>query len=132
MVASGFPAAFGSSMTAEIADPIALFTAWMAEAETHEPNDPNAMALATADAEGRPSVRMVLLKGWDADGFIFYTNLESRKGGELAPSPRSAPKRPTPISPRAPAPARSAPGPRGSRAHWKAASSLSAGSASSP
>jgi len=77
-------------MTAEIADPIALFTAWMAEAETHEPNDPNAMALATADAEGRPSVRMVLLKGWDADGFVFYTNLESRKGGELAANPHAA------------------------------------------
>ena len=77
-------------MTAEIAAPIALFTAWMAEAETHEPNDPNAMALATADAEGRPSVRMVLLKGWDADGFIFYTNLESRKGGELAANPHAA------------------------------------------
>ena len=77
-------------MTAEIADPFALFTAWMAEAEAHEPNDPNAMALATADADGRPSVRMVLLKGWDADGFVFYTNLESRKGGELAANPHAA------------------------------------------
>ena len=74
----------------EPADPYSLFTAWMAEAEKSEPNDPNAMALATADAEGRPSVRMVLLKGWDADGFVFYTNLESRKGGELAANPNAA------------------------------------------
>ena len=70
--------------------PYALFAEWMAEAEAHEPNDPNAMALATADAEGRPSVRMVLLKGWDENGFVFYTNLESRKGRELAENPFAA------------------------------------------
>ena len=65
-------------------DPIALFDAWYAEAKASEPNDPNAMALATADAAGQPSVRMVLLKGHGADGFVFYTNREGRKAGELA------------------------------------------------
>ena len=65
-------------------DPHAIFDAWLREAEAGEPNDPNAMALATADADGRPSVRMVLLKGHDAGGFVFYTNGESRKAGELA------------------------------------------------
>jgi pyridoxamine 5'-phosphate oxidase len=70
-------------------DPYALFDAWFAEAQASEPNDPNAMALATADANGSPSVRMVLLKGHGPDaegsgGFIFYTNLEGRKGQELA------------------------------------------------
>jgi pyridoxamine 5'-phosphate oxidase len=64
-------------------DPYAAFAAWMAEAEAGEPNDANAMALATADAEGRPSVRMVLLKGCDARGFVFYTNTESRKGEQM-------------------------------------------------
>lgn len=64
-------------------DPIAEFKAWLAEAEASEPVNPNAMALATADAKGRPSVRMVLLKGVDDRGFVFYTNLESRKGVEL-------------------------------------------------
>lgn len=63
-------------------DPHTLFDAWLAEAETTEPNDPNAVALATVDARGQPSVRMVLLKGHDT-GFIFYTNRESRKAGEL-------------------------------------------------
>jgi pyridoxamine 5'-phosphate oxidase len=72
------------------ADPYSLLAKWMAEAEAHEPNDPNAMALATADAQGRPSVRMVLLKGWDDRGFVFYTNLESRKGQELAANPHAA------------------------------------------
>ncbi len=66
------------------ADPFALFDTWLAEAARHEPNDPNAMTLATATADGRPSARMVLLKGADRDGFVFYTNTESRKGGELA------------------------------------------------
>jgi pyridoxamine 5'-phosphate oxidase len=65
-------------------DPDALFETWLAEARLVEPNDPTAMALATADAQGRPSVRMVLMKGHDARGFVFYTNLDSRKGGELA------------------------------------------------
>jgi len=71
-------------------DPHALFEAWSAEARNGEPNDANAMALATADAQGRPSVRMVLLKGHDARGFVFYTNLESRKAGELIANPNAA------------------------------------------
>lgn len=65
-------------------DPFTLFDTWFAEARDREINDSNAMALATADAEGRPSVRMVLLKGHGPDGFVFYTNRESRKAGELA------------------------------------------------
>lgn len=72
------------------ADPHLLFDTWLAEAQAAEPNDPSAMALATADAQGRPSVRMVLLKGHDLRGFVFYTNLDSRKGGELAENPRAA------------------------------------------
>jgi pyridoxamine 5'-phosphate oxidase len=71
-------------------DPHALFDAWFAEARASEPNDSNAMALATADASGRPTVRMVLLKGHDAQGFVFYTNLESRKAGELIANPNAA------------------------------------------
>jgi len=71
-------------------DPIALFEAWLAEAAASEPNDPNAVCLATATPEGLPSARMVLLKGVDARGFVFYTNLESRKGGELAANPNAA------------------------------------------
>ncbi len=65
-------------------DPIALFDAWYAEARETEINDSNAVALATADADGRPSVRMVLLKGHGPDGFVIYTNRESRKAGDLA------------------------------------------------
>jgi pyridoxamine 5'-phosphate oxidase len=71
------------------ADPFALFRDWMGEAEKSEPNDPNAMALATADASGAPNVRMVLLKGVDT-GFVFYSNADSIKGGELAANPRAA------------------------------------------
>lgn len=71
-------------------DPLALFAAWMAEAEKSEINDPNAMALATADGTGAPSVRMVLLKGYDAAGFVFYSHLHSRKGEELAANPQAA------------------------------------------
>ncbi|WPB87141.1 pyridoxamine 5'-phosphate oxidase [Sediminicoccus rosea] len=71
-------------------DPYALFAEWLAEATRTEPNDPNAMCLATATPDGRPSARMVLLKGHDARGFVFYTNLESRKGGELAANPHAA------------------------------------------
>ena len=71
-------------------DPIALFETWFAEAELSEPNDPNAMALATATPDGVPSVRMVLLKGHGPDGFVFYTNAESRKGGEIRANPRAA------------------------------------------
>lgn len=71
-------------------DPFAIFEAWFAEARVSEPNDPNAMALATATPAGLPSVRMVLLKGHGLDGFVFYTNFESRKGGELAANPEVA------------------------------------------
>jgi len=71
-------------------DPIARFEAWMAEATRSEPNDPNAVCLATATPDGRPSARMVLLKGVDARGFVLYTNLESRKGEELAANPQAA------------------------------------------
>lgn len=71
-------------------NPFALFDAWYAEAKDSEPNDPNAMALATVDAAGQPSVRMVLLKGHGPDGFVFYTNRESRKAGDLAAVPKAA------------------------------------------
>jgi pyridoxamine 5'-phosphate oxidase len=71
-------------------DPFALFDSWFAEARASEPNDSNAMALATATPDGHPSQRMVLLKGHGPDGFIFYTNLDSRKGGELAANPHVA------------------------------------------
>lgn len=71
-------------------DPISLFGAWMAEAEASEPSDPNAMTLATVDADGMPDARMVLLKSHDVDGFVFYTNRESTKGRELAANPRAA------------------------------------------
>ncbi|HBK05810.1 MAG TPA: pyridoxamine 5'-phosphate oxidase [Acetobacteraceae bacterium] len=64
--------------------PFDQFKAWMAEAEKSEPNDPNAMVVATATPDGRPSLRAILLKGVDERGFVFYTNKESRKGGELA------------------------------------------------
>ena len=71
-------------------DPVALFDEWFAKARAEEPNDPEAMALATADLRGRPSVRMVLLKGHGAHGFLFYTNDESAKGEQLAGNPRAA------------------------------------------
>lgn len=71
-------------------NPFALFDAWYAEAQSSEPNDPNAMALATADAAGRPAVRMVLLKGHGPDGFVFYTNREGRKAAELEANPEAA------------------------------------------
>lgn len=71
-------------------DPFALFDTWFAEARVSEMNDSNAMALATTTADGRPSLRMVLLKGHGPDGFVFYTNLDSRKGGELAQNPHVA------------------------------------------
>ncbi len=72
------------------ADPMSLFRQWLTEAEGSEPNDPNAVALATATAEGAPSIRMVLLKGLDPGGFVFYTNKQSRKGDELSANPRAA------------------------------------------
>ena len=71
-------------------DPFQLFDEWFAEARASEPNDPEAMALATADDQVFPSVRMVLLKGYGPDGFIFYTNQRSRKGEELAANPHAA------------------------------------------
>lgn len=71
-------------------DPIKLFDRWYAEAQASEPNDPNAMALATVDAEGRPSVRMVLLKGHGPEGFVFYTNQRSRKATDIAGNPNVA------------------------------------------
>ncbi|MBS7812163.1 pyridoxamine 5'-phosphate oxidase [Roseococcus pinisoli] len=75
---------------AQATDPYALFAEWLAEAEKSEPNDPNALCLATSTPEGRPSARMVLLKGHDDRGFVFYTNLESRKGEQLAANPFAA------------------------------------------
>ena len=78
-------------MTARMTtDPFALFDSWFAEARASEPNDANAMALATTTPDGHPSLRMVLLKGHGPDGFVFYTNLDSRKGGELAANPHVA------------------------------------------
>jgi pyridoxamine 5'-phosphate oxidase len=71
-------------------DPLALFHVWMDEAKKSEPNDADAMALATADANGRPNVRMVLLKQADASGFVFYTNMESAKGREIASDANAA------------------------------------------
>jgi len=71
-------------------DPLGLFAAWFAEARESEPNDANAMALATATLDGAPSVRMVLLKDFGPQGFTFYTNAQSRKGGEILANPRAA------------------------------------------
>jgi len=71
-------------------DPIALFETWFAEARASEPDDPNAMALATATPDGRPSLRMVLLKEHGPAGFVFYTNAGSRKGGEIRANPQAA------------------------------------------
>jgi pyridoxamine 5'-phosphate oxidase len=76
-------------MSAAPNDPIEQFHAWLSEAEKSEPNDGNAMALATVGRDGMPSVRMVLLKGVDARGFVFYTNFESQKGTELLVNPRA-------------------------------------------
>ncbi|MDC9700800.1 MAG: pyridoxamine 5'-phosphate oxidase [Alphaproteobacteria bacterium] len=71
-------------------DPIFLFRKWMERAEKSEPNDPNAMALATTDKDGMPNVRIVLLKEFNEDGFAFYTNYESTKGKELLNQPKAA------------------------------------------
>jgi pyridoxamine 5'-phosphate oxidase len=75
---------------AAAAEPFAPFDAWMNEARLQEPRDPDAMALATVDADGLPNVRMVLLKGWGPEGFVFYTNRESAKGRELEAAGRAA------------------------------------------
>ena len=77
-------------MIREKADPLALFADWYAEAEKGEPNDPSAMTLATVGPDGTPAARMVLLKGYDASGFVFYTNIESRKGQHLRGHPKAA------------------------------------------
>lgn len=71
-------------------EPFALFADWLADATKSEPNDPNATALATVDADGLPDVRMVLLKGFDDKGFVFYTNFESAKGREILGSMKAA------------------------------------------
>ena len=77
-------------MSKQKTDPIAIFRDWLAEAEKNEINDPTAMTVATADSSGAPSARMVLLKGVDDKGFVFYTNTDSRKGLELDANPRAA------------------------------------------
>jgi pyridoxamine 5'-phosphate oxidase len=74
----------------ESTEPFRLFAKWFADAEKSEPSNPNAMALATVDADGLPDVRMVLLKGFDANGFVFYSNNGSAKGRELAANPKAA------------------------------------------
>lgn len=74
----------------EADDPFPVFDDWFEEAKASEPNDPNAMALATVDDDGLPDVRMVLLNGFDRRGFVFYTNLASAKGRELAATPKAA------------------------------------------
>lgn len=74
----------------ESEEPFRLFAAWLEDASQSEPNDPTAMALATVDPDGLPNLRMVLMKGFDAQGFVFYTNLDSRKGEELAANPKAA------------------------------------------
>ena len=74
----------------EKSEPFALFDEWLAEAGKTEPNDPNAVALATVDNEGLPDVRMVLLKGFDSQGFVFYTNFDSQKGQEILGSMKAA------------------------------------------
>ena len=71
-------------------EPVRLFAAWFAEAKRAEPVNPDAMTLATVDASGQPNARMVLLKGFDARGFVFYTNVDSSKGHELAGAPKAA------------------------------------------
>jgi pyridoxamine 5'-phosphate oxidase len=75
---------------AQVDDPIRLFEAWFAEARKKEPNDAEAMSLATVDDKGMPDVRMVLLKSVDKSGFVFYTNFESAKGQELLAQPKAA------------------------------------------
>lgn len=74
----------------ESAEPFRLFATWLQDATASEPNDPNAVALATVDTEGLPDVRMVLLKGFDAHGFVFYTNFESAKGREILATMKAA------------------------------------------
>ena len=77
-------------MADQTQDPIALFQAWLVEAELREPGEPTAMTLATVAADGTPSARLVLLKGADHTGFVFYTNVDSRKGADLDATGRAA------------------------------------------
>jgi pyridoxamine 5'-phosphate oxidase len=85
LLTSGHPADFTAA-----AEPFALFAEWFAEAAKSEPNDPNAMALSTVDESGLPDVRMVLMKGYDEAGFVFYSHKASQKGQELATNPKAA------------------------------------------
>ena len=89
-VVEGFQAPHIVVMIRQTTDPLELFGTWYAEAGKSEPNDPSAMALATVGPDGTPAVRMVLLKDYDADGFVFYTNYESRKGQQLLGHPKAA------------------------------------------
>ena len=89
-VVEGVPPLHIVVMIRETADPLALFAEWYAEAEKSEPNDPSALTLATVGPDGTPSARMVLLKGYDLAGFVFYTNYESRKGRQLIAHPKAA------------------------------------------
>jgi pyridoxamine 5'-phosphate oxidase len=82
--------ALSSSDFTQADDPFALFALWLAEAAKREPNDPDAMTLASVDADGAPNARVVLCKGADERGFVFYTNAESAKGRELAATPKAA------------------------------------------
>ncbi|WP_173931038.1 pyridoxamine 5'-phosphate oxidase [Chelativorans sp. Marseille-P2723] len=79
-----------NTQTTERDEPFRMFGEWLKEAERSEPNDPNAVALATVDPDGMPNVRMVLLKGYDNRGFVFYTNFESTKGVEILSSMKAA------------------------------------------
>lgn len=79
-----------SGLSEERIDPFVQFEAWFAQAKSAEPNDPNGMALATADSSGYPNLRMVLMKGFDASGIVFYTNKQSQKGEEIRANPRAS------------------------------------------
>jgi pyridoxamine 5'-phosphate oxidase len=89
-VVEGFAALHIVVMIKQAADPLALFADWYAEAQKTEPDLPEAMTLATVSADGMPAARMVLLKGYDGEGFVFYTNTESRKGEHLIAHPKAA------------------------------------------
>ena len=84
------PISLRSGFSSDADEPLGLFGAWFEEATRTEPSDPTAMALATVDEDGFPNVRMVLLKGFDERGFVFFTDYRSRKGAELAENPRAA------------------------------------------
>jgi pyridoxamine 5'-phosphate oxidase len=84
------PARLTGGDFAEAEEPLRLFAAWFAEAQRSEPVNPEAMTLATVDASGLPNARMVLMKGFDDRGFVFYTNVDSTKGHELAVAPKAA------------------------------------------